>query len=239
MKASMVPFDAASKHSNGCMIWPPAKTSIRKRPPLVSSTIFASCSALACTSSPRVHAVDMRHWIFGWAMTLGASTILVVAAAASAPPVLTRNLRRSVTTCCSLSSHVLLIRTLGDVVPRAHEALELRERGVHLSSHRAPLRLCPHLLDRQLPQVAQERLREEQHLDTSLEIGPEPLERDRILRVVVTMTVHVDRRRRVVEHSLKLDRKRLVGLLVEAERGRRPRLVPTGIVVVPSGLVEH
>jgi hypothetical protein len=33
MNASMVPFEAASKHSNGCMIWPPGKTSMRNRPP--------------------------------------------------------------------------------------------------------------------------------------------------------------------------------------------------------------
>jgi len=51
------------------MIWPLAKTSIRNRPPLISSTIFAKCSAVNCTSRERAQAVDMRHWIFGWAMT--------------------------------------------------------------------------------------------------------------------------------------------------------------------------
>ena len=35
-------FGYDPKHSNGCMIWPPGKTSIRNRPPLVSSTTFAS-----------------------------------------------------------------------------------------------------------------------------------------------------------------------------------------------------
>ena len=66
----MVPFEAASKHSNGGMIWPPGKTSIRNRPPLVSSTIVASRrAALACTSSAGGKAVDIRHWIFGCAMT--------------------------------------------------------------------------------------------------------------------------------------------------------------------------
>ena len=69
MKASTVPFAAASKQSSGGMIWPPAKTSMRNRPPLVSSTIFAKYSAVCCTSSERAQAVDMRHWIFGWAMT--------------------------------------------------------------------------------------------------------------------------------------------------------------------------
>ena len=42
MNASILPWEAASKQSNGCMIWPPGKTSIRNRPPLVSSTIFAN-----------------------------------------------------------------------------------------------------------------------------------------------------------------------------------------------------
>jgi hypothetical protein len=46
MKASMVPCEAAAKHSSGGMIWPPGNTSIRNRPPLVSSTTFAnSCAA--------------------------------------------------------------------------------------------------------------------------------------------------------------------------------------------------
>ena len=71
MNASMVPFEAASKHSNGGMIWPPGKTSIRNRPPLVSSTTFASRWAAPCiTSNAAVQVVDMRHWTFGWAMTL-------------------------------------------------------------------------------------------------------------------------------------------------------------------------
>src|SRR5262249_7856593 len=32
MNASMMPLEAASKHSNGGMIWPPGKTSIREPP---------------------------------------------------------------------------------------------------------------------------------------------------------------------------------------------------------------
>src|SRR5207249_3561419 len=36
-----------------------------------------------------------RHWNFGWAMTLGASTAAAAPAATSAPPALTMNLRRS------------------------------------------------------------------------------------------------------------------------------------------------
>ena len=94
MNASMVPLDAASKHSNGGMISPPARTSIRNRPPLISSTTFANCSAVRWTSSERAHAVDIRHWTFGWAMTLGASTTAAAPAAASAPPAFTMNRRR-------------------------------------------------------------------------------------------------------------------------------------------------
>ena len=54
MNASIVPLEVASKHSNGGMIWPPGKTSIRNRPPLVSSTTLASRSAAPwITSSSR------------------------------------------------------------------------------------------------------------------------------------------------------------------------------------------
>jgi hypothetical protein len=42
MNASIVPWEAASKQANGVMICPPGKTSIRNRPPLVSSTILPS-----------------------------------------------------------------------------------------------------------------------------------------------------------------------------------------------------
>jgi hypothetical protein len=94
MKAWMFPFEAASKHSKSCMIWPPGKTSIRSRPPLVRSTTLASSWAEPCSmSSFGVHVVDMRHSIFGWAMTLGASTT-AAATAATSPPDPTMNLRR-------------------------------------------------------------------------------------------------------------------------------------------------
>jgi hypothetical protein len=70
MNASMVPWEAASKQANGGMIWPPGKTSIRNRPTLVSSTIFASrWAAPLSTSSAGGYAVDNRHWILGCAMT--------------------------------------------------------------------------------------------------------------------------------------------------------------------------
>jgi hypothetical protein len=42
--------------------------------------------------------VDIRHWTFGCAMTLGASTMAAAAAAATTPPAVAMNLRRSVIT---------------------------------------------------------------------------------------------------------------------------------------------
>ena len=45
MNAWMVPCEVASKHSNGGMIWPPGKISMRNRPPLISSTTLPSRTA--------------------------------------------------------------------------------------------------------------------------------------------------------------------------------------------------
>src|SRR5262245_50422529 len=158
---SILPWDAASKHSNGPMIWPPGNTSILNRPPLVSSTICAKRrAAFRNTSSVGGNAVDIRHWIFGWAMTFGASTTAAAPAATSIPPALTMNLRRSVMTEVSSSPDVLLIGTLGDVIPGPYQALELREGSGHLPSHRAPFRLCPHLVGRELFELAQDGRRE-------------------------------------------------------------------------------
>ncbi len=96
MNASMVPFEAASKQSNCGMIWPPGKTSIRNRPPLISSTTFASRWAAPWSmSSAGGQVVDIRHWTFGCAMTWGASTMAAAAAAAITPPAFAMNLRRS------------------------------------------------------------------------------------------------------------------------------------------------
>src|SRR5262249_22217455 len=99
MKASMVPFEASAKQAKSAMIWPAPKTSIRKRPPLISSINVASRTAEPCiTLSAGGQAVDIRHWTFGCAMTFGASAIVIAAAAATARVVFLRNRRRAVIT---------------------------------------------------------------------------------------------------------------------------------------------
>jgi hypothetical protein len=53
---------SAAKHSSGGMSWPPGNTSIRNRPPLISSTTLPSrWAAPWSTSSAGVQVVDMRH----------------------------------------------------------------------------------------------------------------------------------------------------------------------------------
>src|SRR6266567_1356307 len=158
MNASTVPFEAASKHSNGGMIWPPGKTSIRNRPPLICSTTVASRWAAPCRMSiAGVHAVDIRHWTFGWAMTLAQSVTVAAATAAIAPLAVTMNLRRSVVTLPSSHRDELMVGAFGDVVPGAHQRLELREGGVHLPGHRSFLGFFPDDLGRELLEVAQDR----------------------------------------------------------------------------------
>src|SRR5712692_8508738 len=170
MNASMVPCEAALKHANGGMIWPPGKTSIRNRPPLVSSTTFASRWAAPCTtSSAGVKAVDIRHWTFGWAMTLGASTMVAAAAAAMTPPAVAMNLRRSVVTLSSSHCHELVVGAFGHMVPGAHQRLELREGRVDFPGHGGLFGFFPGDLGRQLPELAQHRHRELGHLDLPLE----------------------------------------------------------------------
>ena len=51
------------------------------------------------------------------------------------PLAATRNLRRSVITLASSHCHELVVGAFGDVVPGAHQRLELREGGVHLPGH--------------------------------------------------------------------------------------------------------
>src|SRR5262249_52157525 len=152
MKASMEPFDAASKHSNPSMSWPLAKTSILNLPALVSSTILAICSAVRCTSSERAHAVDIRHWILGCAMALGASTSVT----AIVPPAVARNFRRLVIS----PGHELMVGALGDVIPRTDQRLELGEGRVDLSSHGRFLGLLLDDLGGKLLELAHHRCRE-------------------------------------------------------------------------------
>src|SRR5262245_46542718 len=150
MNASILPAEAASKHSNGCMIWPPGKTSIRNRPPLVSSTILASCRAAAWSwSRAGGNAVGIRHWTFDCAMTEGASTVAAAAAPMSTPPALTMNRRRSLIASSSPRDE-LMVGAFGDVVPRADERLELRERGVDLLGDGSLLGFFPQDLGRKL-----------------------------------------------------------------------------------------
>src|SRR5215472_5770843 len=143
MNASIFPCEAASKHSNGCMICPPGKTAIWKRPPLASSTTLAICwAARRCTSNAAENAVDMRHWTFGCAMTWGKSTMAAAAAVTKVPPAVTMNLRRA-----------LVVGALGHVVPGAHQRLELREGGVDLPGHGRLLRFLLDDLGGDLPEL--------------------------------------------------------------------------------------
>src|SRR4029450_3945717 len=81
------------------MSWPPGKTSIRNRPPLISSTTFASFWAAPCSMSSVVgQAVAMRHWTLGCAMTFGASRIATAVTPANVPPVRAMKSRRAVVT---------------------------------------------------------------------------------------------------------------------------------------------
>jgi hypothetical protein len=94
MNASTVPFAVSSKHASGGMSCPAGNTSIENRPPLISSTCFASRWAEPCiTFSAGVQVVTIRHLTLGWAITYGACNAADAPAAASAPPA--TNLRRS------------------------------------------------------------------------------------------------------------------------------------------------
>src|SRR6266536_298650 len=189
-------------------------------------------------SNAAVKAVDIRHWTFGWAMTLGASTMAAEAAAATTPPAVAMNLRRSVITLPSSHCHELMVGAFGHVVPRAHQRLELREGCVHLPGHGSLLGFFPDDLRRQLLEVAQHRHRELDHLDLALELRPESPERDRVLGVVVREAINLDCRGGMIERPPQIDRERLVGLLVETEVLRAAGLVPAWVVVVLRVLVQ-
>src|SRR5437667_5132488 len=239
MNASTVPFEAASKHSNGGMIWPPGKTSIRNRPPLISSTTVASRWAAPCRMSiAGVHAVDIRQWTFGWAMTLAQSVTVAAATATTAPLAVTMNLRRSGVTLASLRCHELMVGALGDPIPGAHQRLELREGRVHLPGHGSPLGFLSDNLGGELFEIAEHRHRKLENLDHTLELRLEPLKRNGVLHVVVREAIYLHCGNGMVESPPQINRERLVRLLVEAELVHIARLLPTRIVVVARCLVE-
>ena len=62
MNDSIVPCEVASKQASSGMICPPGTTSMRNRPPLISSTTAASRSATPWRRSMAgVQVVDIRH----------------------------------------------------------------------------------------------------------------------------------------------------------------------------------
>src|SRR5262245_46604390 len=180
----------------------------------------------------------MRHCTFGCAMTYGVSTIAAAVAATTTPPAVTMNRRRSLIGPLSSPRHELMVGTLGHPVPRPNQRLELRVGRVDLPGHGSLLRLFLDDFGRQLPQIAEHWHGELDDLDTTLELGPEPMERDGVLQVEVREAVDHDRRHGMIERPSQIDRERLVRLLVEAELVHGAWLVPAGIVVVTGSLVE-
>src|SRR5262245_24061642 len=235
-----VPREAASKHSNAGMISPSAKTSIRNRPPLISSTTFASRWAVpCCRSSVLGEAVDIRHWIFGWATTFGASTTATAPVAISTPPpASTMNRRRPLIALAPSPRDELVVGAVRHVVPGGHQRLEPSEGGVHSLGHRGLLGLLLHHLGGKLLEIAQHRPRELDHLDLCLELRLEPRERARVLRVEVRETVDAHRGSGMVERSAQIEGEALVRLLVEGELEHVARFLPARIVVVARGVVE-
>src|SRR6476660_8146562 len=172
-------------------------------------------------------------------MTLGASTMALATAAATRPLPVAMNLRRSVATLCLLippravsPDDEMAVRALRDVVPRSHQGLELRERGVHLAGHGRLLGFLPDDVAGDLSQIAQHWTGELDHLDLALELGPEPLERDRVLGVEIGETDDLHGRGGIVERPPQIGGEIVIRLPVEAELRHRPRLVPARIVVV-------
>src|SRR6266849_7793335 len=111
-------------------------------------------------------------------MTLEASTMAAAATVTSVPLAVAMNLRRSVIALPSSHRDELMVGALGDVVPGAHQRLELREGRVHLPGHRSLLGFLSDDLGRQLFEIAQHWYRELEELDLALELGLESLERD-------------------------------------------------------------
>src|SRR6266536_1081870 len=150
-------------------------------------------------------------------MTLGAPIIAAVpATAAAALPATVRNLRRAVITSPSDCDEPV-IGALGDVIPGAHQGLELRERRMHLPGHGRFLRFLRDHLSRQLLEITQDRCREGEDLDLALEFCLELRKRDRVLRMEVGVTIDLAGGGGMIDRAPQIDRESLVRLLVEAE----------------------
>src|SRR5215467_9548868 len=67
------------------------------------------------------------------------------------------------------------VSAFGDVVPRTHLRLKLRERGMHLRRHRTSLGLFRDDLDGELSQVAEDGHRQLEHLDLALVLRSQPV----------------------------------------------------------------
>src|SRR5215467_9937646 len=139
-----------------------------------------------------------------------------------------------------VSSHgnELMVRALGDVIPGAHQRLELREGGVRLPRQGGLFRFFPYHLAGEPPEIMEHRYRQLEDLDLPFEVGLEALQRDRVLRVEIRESIDLDRRGAMIEHPLQLDGEPLVRLFVEAEIEGGAGLVPARVVVVPRRLVK-
>src|SRR5215470_20336841 len=109
----------------------------------------------------------------------------------------------------------------GDVVPRADERLELRERRVDFLRHRRLLGLLSNHFDRELLEIAQHGGGELKELDLALELRLHPLEGDRVFLVIVGQAVDLYGGDSMIEGPPKIDGERVVRLLVEAELAHR------------------
>src|SRR4029450_11888017 len=91
---------------------------------------------------------------------------------------------------------------------------------------------------RELLEITQHWRRDLDHLDLALELRPELLQRDCVLGVEVRTAIGLDGSGGVVEHPLKVDRERVVRLLVEAKIERATGLVPPRIVGGARGILQ-
>src|SRR5258705_12424328 len=133
-------------------------------------------------------------------MTLGVSMMAAAVAAATSPPAFAMNRRRSVVTLSPSDRHELMVGAFGDVVPRAHEGLELRERRVHLPGHGRLFGFLLHNLGRELLEIAQHRHWELKDVDLPFEFALEPFERDRVLRMEGCEAIDLHRCGGMVHH---------------------------------------